>query len=105
MINNVDLNLVLAQLAEFVLVTVFILGILVLLLIGAMLILLQYLRFRNREEVSLNFVLLEIAVPRDNEIKIDAAEQIYSSLHSIKQGGFWQRFKAQQHHRCQEGKH
>jgi|CXWL01.1.fsa_nt_gi hypothetical protein len=92
-----DLNLVLAQLAEFVLIAVFILGMLVLLLIGAILILLQYLRFRNREEVSLNFVLLEIAVPRDNEIKIDAAEQIFASLYSIKQGGFWQRFKSQQH--------
>ncbi len=95
--SNIDLNLVMAQLAQFVLVTVFVLGILVLLLIGASLILLQYLRFRNREEVSLNFVLLEIAVPHDNEIKIDAAEQIYAALHSVKQGGFWQRFKAQQH--------
>lgn len=97
MINNLDLNLIAAQLAQFVLVSVFFLGIIVLLVIGSSLVLLQYLRFRNREEVSLNFVLLEIAVPRDNEIKIDAAEQIYASLHSIKQGGFWQRFKAQQH--------
>lgn len=97
MINNIDINAVLAQLAQFVLVMVFVLGFLVLLLVGATLILLQYLRFRNREEVSLNFVLLEIAVPRDNEIKIDAAEQIYASLYSVKQGGFWQRFKAQQH--------
>jgi len=92
-----DLNVILAELASFVLVSVFFLGIVVLLLIGGILIFLQYLRFRNREEVSLNFVLLEIAVPRDNETKIDAAEQIFASLHSIKQGGFWQRFNAQQH--------
>src|SRR3990167_147719 len=92
-----DLNLILAELSQFVLVLVFVLGIITLLSVAGALILLQYLRFRNREEVSLNFVLLEIAVPRDNEVKIDAAEQIYSSLHSIKQGGFWQRFKAQQH--------
>ncbi|HLE49633.1 MAG TPA: type IV secretion system DNA-binding domain-containing protein [Patescibacteria group bacterium] len=92
-----DLNVILAELASFVLVSVFFLGVVVLLLIGGILIFLQYLRFRNREDVSLNFVLLEIAVPRDNETKIDAAEQIFASLHSIKQGGFWQRFKAQQH--------
>lgn len=92
-----DINVILTQLAEFVLITVFVLGILVIFLVAATLVLLQWLRFRNREEVSLNFVLLEIAVPRDNEIKIDAAEQIFASLHSIKQGGFWQRFKAQQH--------
>ncbi len=97
MINNIDLNLVMAQLAQFILVTVFILGILVLFSVGGSLVLLQYLRFRNREEVSLNFVLLEIAVPHDNEVKIDAAEQIFAALHSVKQGGFWQRFKAQQH--------
>ena len=71
-----DLNVILAELASFVLVSVFFLGMVVLLLVGGILIFLQYLRFRNREEVSLNFVLLEIAVPRDNETKIDAAEQI-----------------------------
>src|SRR3990172_11830485 len=92
-----DLNVILAELASFVLVSVFFLVVVVLLLIGGILIFLQYFRFRNRKDVSLNFVLLEIAVPRDNETKIDAAEQIFASLHSIKQGGFWQRFKAQQH--------
>jgi len=60
-------------------------------------ILLQWLRFKNREEVSLNFVLLELAVPRDNEVKVDAAEQMFAALSSIKKGGFWQKFKAQQH--------
>src|SRR3990167_11280048 len=92
-----DINVILAQLAEFVLITVFVFGILVILLVAALLVFLQWLRFRNREEVSLNFVLLEIAVPRDNEIKIDAAEQVFAALSSIKQGGFWQRFKSQQH--------
>lgn len=56
-----------------------------------------WLRNRNREEVSLNFVLLEIAVPKDNEVKIDAVEQMFASLFSIKRGGFWQRFESQQH--------
>lgn len=56
-----------------------------------------WLRFRNREEVSMNFVLLEIAVPKDNEIKVEAVEQMFSSLYSLKKGGFWQKFAAQQH--------
>lgn len=56
-----------------------------------------WLRNRNREDVSMNFVLMEIAVPKDNEVKIDAVEQMFSSLFSIKKGGFWQKFKSQQH--------
>ena len=32
-------------------------------------------------------VTLQIAVPRDNEIKIDAMEQVFASLYSIKKGG------------------
>lgn len=45
-------------------------------------------RNRKREEYSLSFVTLEVRVPRDNEIKIDAAEQMFASLYSIKKGGF-----------------
>ncbi|MBI3954788.1 type IV secretion system DNA-binding domain-containing protein [Candidatus Collierbacteria bacterium] len=85
------------SLAEYILGVVFILGLLIAILIGAGLAFLQWLRFKNREDVSLNFVLLEVAVPRDNEIKIDAAEQMFAALYSLKKGGFGQRFKAQQH--------
>jgi hypothetical protein len=56
-----------------------------------------WLRNKNREEVSLSFVLMEIAVPKDNEVKVDAVEQMFSSLFSLKKGGFWQKFKPQQH--------
>ncbi|MEK7534553.1 MAG: type IV secretion system DNA-binding domain-containing protein [Patescibacteria group bacterium] len=44
-------------------------------------------RNRNREKDSLNSVLLQVAVSRDNETKIDAAEQLFSSLASIGKGG------------------
>ena len=44
-------------------------------------------RERDREERSLNLVLLQVALPKDNEIKIDAAEQLFQSLHSLKKGG------------------
>jgi hypothetical protein len=43
-------------------------------------------RHKDREESSLRMVCLSVAVPRDNEIKIDAMEQIFSSIYSIKKG-------------------
>jgi len=52
-------------------------------------------RFRDREETSIDSVLLQVAVPRGNEIKIDAMEQLFASLSSIKKGGFWQKFSYQ----------
>ena len=54
-------------------------------------------KYRDREAHSLEYVLLQIAVPRDNEIKIDAAEQLFSSLHTIAHGGFWSFLKPQEH--------
>lgn len=43
-------------------------------------------KYKDREKESLNYVLLQITVPRGNEIKIDAAEQLFASLNSIKKG-------------------
>lgn len=43
-------------------------------------------RHRDREKSSLEMVCLQVGVPRDNEIKIDAMEQMFSSLYSIKKG-------------------
>lgn len=76
------------------------LGLMVLFLGG--LVLLGYVvflmwKYRNREEHSLEMILLQIAVPRDNEIKIDAAEQMFSSLHSIAHGDFWSFLHPQEH--------
>jgi hypothetical protein len=50
---------------------------------------------RKREETSIDSVLLSVALPRNNEIKIDAMEQLFSSLYSIKKGGYWQKFDIQ----------
>jgi len=52
-------------------------------------------RHRKREETSIDSVLLSVALPRANEIKIDAMEQLFSSLYSIKKGGYWQKFDIQ----------
>ncbi|MBU2035993.1 hypothetical protein KKC36_00895, partial [Patescibacteria group bacterium] len=69
-------------------------------LVGLILFFLGYLvftlfKFRGREEKSLDSVLLQVAVTRNNEIKIDAMEQLFASLYSIKKGGWKQKFSVQ----------
>ncbi len=61
-------------------------GILFITLFAIGYLLVAWYRHRDREQKSLDMVCLQIAVPRDNEIKIDAMEQIYASLYSIKKG-------------------
>lgn len=46
----------------------------------------QFYKWRNREEHALSYILLQVAVPRDNEVKIDAMEQFFSSLYTIYRG-------------------
>ncbi len=52
-------------------------------------------RHRQREEKSIDSVLLQVAVPRTNELKIDVMEQLFSSLYSMKKGGWQQKFNIQ----------
>src|SRR5260221_391573 len=59
--------------------------------------LLLWYRSRNRETDSLNSTLLQVTVPRDNEIKIDAAEQLFSSLASLHKSTSILSFTPQQH--------
>ena len=73
---------------------------LIFLVFGAVLAFLFYVGFiffrhRAREKRSLDSVLVQVAVPRDNEIKIDAAEQMFAALYSIKKGGFASGFDIQ----------
>jgi hypothetical protein len=42
-----------------------------------------FFKFKDREKMSLEMITLLIAVPKDNEIKIDAMEQIIGSLANI----------------------
>lgn len=42
-----------------------------------------WFRARDRHKRSLESVLMEVKLPRDNEIKIDAAEQLFSSFASL----------------------
>jgi len=52
---------------------------------------------RHREERSLDFTLLQVTLPRDNEIKIDAAEQFFGSLYSLYKGGLLSFLSPQEH--------
>lgn len=83
-----DLNYILVLIISISLVAVF--------LVGLGYALFTFFKWRGREEESIDSVLLQVAVPRDNEIKIDAMEQLFSSLYSIKKGGWKQRFSTQQ---------
>lgn len=47
-----------------------------------------YNRLKKREEISLEMVTLEVRLPKDNEIKIDAAEQMFAALSSIQKSGW-----------------
>lgn len=54
-----------------------------------------YFKNRNREKASIDSVLLQVALPRNNETKIDVMEQLFASLYSIKKGGWKQKFSVQ----------
>lgn len=58
-------------------------------------ILFTFFKWREREDRSVDSVLLQIALPRRNETKIDAMEQVIASLYSIKKGGWKQKFSFQ----------
>jgi len=69
--------------------------ILIAILIVVFFALLIFYRNRHREKESLNSTLLQVSLPRDNEIKIDAAEQMFSSFASMKKSGKFSFLKLQ----------
>ncbi len=54
-----------------------------------------FFKNKNREEASIDSVLLQVALPRNNEAKIDVMEQLFSSLYTLKKGGWKQKFSIQ----------
>lgn len=72
-------------------------GVLVIGGVGLGQLLLLWYRNRHRESDSLNSTLLQVAVSRDNEIKIDAADQLFTSLASIRKTNKMAFFGAQPH--------
>jgi hypothetical protein len=59
--------------------------------------LLLWMRNRGREAISLSSVLLQVSVPRDNDIKIDASEQLFASLASFRKKKRLDFFRPQPH--------
>lgn len=49
----------------------------------------QWWKHRNREKYALDFVTLLIRLPRDTEVKVDAAEQMFAGLYSLKKSGMF----------------
>jgi hypothetical protein len=77
--------------------TLFWWAIFVLFLVGTGYLFLLWWRNRDREQKSLNYVLLSVAVPKGNEIKIDAAEQMFASFSSFGKHGFLKFLKPDEH--------
>ncbi len=87
--NFTSINLT-GILVTLVLVAIFIFG-----LAGLGYAVFIFFKNRAREEASIDSVLLQVALPRNNELKIDVMEQLFSSLYSIKKGGWKQKFSIQ----------
>jgi len=48
-----------------------------------------YFKLKKREQASLEMLTLEVKLQKDNEIKIDAAEQMFSAFASLKKAKFF----------------
>src|SRR3989344_3698120 len=51
-----------------------------------------FFRLKRREQISLEMVTLQVKMPKDNEIKIDVAEQLFASFSSLKKSGWFSAF-------------
>ncbi len=57
----------------------------------------SWYRWKDRQKYSLDSILLQVSLPKDNEIKIDATEQLIGALYAIKKGQGWLNKKPQAH--------
>ena len=95
------LNLLIEQ-AKYLVLIAFLLGLGIVMLVGLGYVFVHWLKFKDREKRSLEFVVMQVAVPRDNEVKIDGAEQMFASLFSVKKSGGLLGFLKPQDHLCFE---
>ena len=85
--NTLDFSGLMSSLVTLVLAVVAVLLAFVLTSIFVYLLIL-YSRIKKREQISLEMITLEVKLSKDNQIKIDAAEQMFSSLASLKKIGW-----------------
>ena len=96
--HNMDGTDLLLEQAKYLVLVAFLVGLGLLVLVGLGYVFICWWRFKDREKRSLNFVLLQVAMPQNNEVKIDTAEQLFASLFSIKsKGGMLGVLRSQQH--------
>lgn len=91
---NYDINGLLELMISWLMTALLVVGVL---LIFALVVIAfyQWLKNRRREDYALDFVTLLIRLPKDNEVKIDAAEQMFASLYTLKKSGFLAKFKTE----------
>lgn len=58
----------------------------------------QLIKNRKREQYSLSMVMLQVLLPKDNEVKIEAAEQLFNALHSLKKSSFFHKMFGSEDH-------
>ena len=58
-----------------------------LLTIGFIYLLVIYIRLKKRDQMACEMITLEVLMPKENEIKIDAAEQMFASFSSLEKPG------------------
>ena len=76
-------------------ITIILFGLFLMVLAGGAVFVLSRFKGKGREEKSIDSVLLQVAVPKGNEVKIDAMDQFFSALYSFKKGGWQQKYKTQ----------
>lgn len=87
--NSMEVLYQLTNAALFVGVVIISLIIAVLMTMLFVYLIILYNRVKKREQSSLEMVTLEVRMPKDNEIKIDVAEQMFASFSALKPTGFW----------------
>jgi len=78
----------LAQFVSWIMTALILVGVLIL-FTCLFFIFFQWYKNRKREDYALDFVSLIIRLPKDNEVKIDAAEQMFASLYTLKNSGWF----------------
>lgn len=85
---NLNPDAMLEQLMAWLMTALLLVGI-ILLVVIIILLFYQWFKNRRREDYALDFVTLLIRLPKDNEVKIDAAEQMFAALYTLKHGGWF----------------
>jgi hypothetical protein len=83
-----NLDLLLQQIISLIFTVIFLVLFIILLAVFCYM-LYQWYKYRDREKYALEFVTLQVRMPKETEIKIDAAEQMFASLYSVKHDGWF----------------